>query len=556
MNVFQASYRDERLVDYIFAKRIVAENDCCSGDVLLREHNGQIVPEPGDPECILQPGGWIVLDFGKEVHGGLDIMCGWLGELERDLLISFGESVMETFSHPAHGHTPQEYRMRIASSATIPCGELGFRFVKLENVESAPFPLRGLRCRFIHRDLPRTTEFHCSDPLLERIWETSVYTLDLCMQNFVWDGIKRDRLVWMGDLYPEIISAACVFGRQEVVERSMDFLRDKTGLPKVINDCTAYSMWWILGHRAWFRYFGALDYLQEQKSYLLELLNVFAGMVDEKGYFYPTTGRPLIDWTTGLEDMSILRPGLHGLLCVTFRAGAELCEALGEKEMADRCRELVRKMSSYPAEMTRSMAGNAFQALAEMCTPLEAYQKSYQGVLPDGLSTFLGCFPLDVCAGAGHRQEALDLIRQYWGGMLQTGATTFWEHFDVAWLKKGGRIDEFIPAGEYDIHGENGEGCFTGYRNSLCHGWSSLPAEWLLRQVCGIAPLNARTVRFAPDLCGLQEASCVWQSALGPVRVHLAKGQQTIEVPEGMEVVDCRGQNVMNALPDFEGNPL
>ena len=33
---------------------------------------------------------------------------------------------------------------------------------------------------------------------------------DAQMQDYVWDGIKRDRLVWMGDLYPEVITAAAV----------------------------------------------------------------------------------------------------------------------------------------------------------------------------------------------------------------------------------------------------------------------------------------------------------------------------------------------------------
>ncbi|MBQ7393218.1 MAG: hypothetical protein IJV89_02550 [Lentisphaeria bacterium] len=550
-----ASTRDERVTDFVFAERIVVQKDCSGGETFCGKHSCQAIATD-KAFCVLQPGGWVVFDFGRELHGGIDIVSGWLGEMEREILVSFGESVMETFSHPAHGHAVHEFRQKISSSAANACGDLGFRFVKLENVEDKPLPLRGLRGRFVHREMTRAAEFHCSDPLLSKIWETAVYTLELCMQDFVWDGIKRDRLVWMGDLYPEVITAASVFGKQPVIEKSMDFLRDSTPLPEVINGITSYSMWWILGHRAWFRHFGDTAYLQMQKGYLLELLDVFAGMVDEKGFFRPADDRLLIDWATGMTDQAVLRAGLHGLLCTTFAAGADLCAVLGEPAMASRCRELAGKMRQCPAELSFSTAGNAFQVLAGQCPAGVVYEKAYRGKLPDGLSTFLGCFPLDVCAGAGHRQEALDLIRQYWGGMLQTGATTFWEHFDVAWLKKGGRIDEFIPAGEYDIHGENGEGCFTGYRNSLCHGWSSLPAEWLLRQVCGIAPLNARTVRFAPDLCGLQEASCVWQSALGPVRVHLAKDQQTIEVPEGMEVVDCRGQNVMNALPDFEGNPL
>ena len=547
-----APYRDERVTDFVFAVRVAAEKDCASGKVLCRAYSGQ-ASCVDMPECILQPGGWIVLDFGKELHGGIDITTGWLGKMERDILVTFGESVMETFSHPEHGHTTQEIPLRLSSNATIPCGELGFRFVKLANVEDEPLALRGVRCRFIHRDLQRLAEFHCSEPLLEKIWDTAVYTLELCMQDYVWDGIKRDRLVWMGDLFPEVITAACVFGKHAVIEKSMDFLRDETPLPRMINNCNSYSMWWILVHRAWYRHFGDLAYLQAQKEYLLELLKVFAGMVDKNGQFTPNQGIMLIDWATRLKDQDVLRAGPHGLLCITFLAGAELCDILGEAEMAASCRDLAGKMRRHPAKLSHSTAGNAFQTLAGQISPQETYKQVYQGKLPAGLSPFLGCFPLDVCAGAGHRQVALDLMRQYWGGMLQAGATTFWEHFDTDWLKKGGRIDEFVRPGEPDIHGDNGMECFVSYRHSLCHGWSSMPAEWLIRQVCGVTFLDARTVRFAPDLCGLQEASCVLHSAAGEIKVQLSGKEQHIEVPAGMEVVDCRGKQSMNTLPDFEG---
>ena len=35
-------------------------------------------------------------------------------------------------------------------------------------------------------------------------------------------------------------------------------------------------------------------------------------------------------------------------------------------------------------------------------------------------------------AASGHRQEALGWIREYWGGMVKEGATSFWEGYDPA----------------------------------------------------------------------------------------------------------------------------
>ena len=46
------------------------------------------------------------------------------------------------------------------------------------------------------------------------------------------------------------------------------------------------------------------------------------------------------------------------------------------------------------------------------------------------------------------------MIRTYWGAMLDVGATTFWEDFNMEWLPGlQGRIDELVPAGKKDIHG-------------------------------------------------------------------------------------------------------
>ena len=36
--------------------------------------------------------------------------------------------------------------------------------------------------------------------------------------------------------------------------------------------------------------------------------------------------------------------------------------------------------------------------------------------------------------------------------MLDVGATTFWEDFNMEWLPDAGRIDELVPAGKKDIH--------------------------------------------------------------------------------------------------------
>ena len=91
---------------------------------------------------------------------------------------------------------------------------------------------------------------------------------------------------------------------------------------------------------------------------------------------------------------------------------------------------------------------------------------------PRDISTFYGFYVLQALPKSGDSDTALDFIRTYWGAMLDFGATTFWEDFNLQWTNNAGRIDELVPSGKKDIHGDYGAYCYVGFRHSLCHGLS------------------------------------------------------------------------------------
>jgi hypothetical protein len=89
-----------------------------------------------------------------------------------------------------------------------------------------------------------------------------------------------------------------------------------------------------------------------------------------------------------------------------------------------------------------------------------------------GMSTFMSYYILKAVASFD-KEIAKKMMKDYYGAMLDKGATTFWEDFDISWAKNSSRIDEFPNEGENDIHGDFGAFCYTGFRHSLCHGWSA-----------------------------------------------------------------------------------
>jgi len=161
-----------------------------------------------------------------------------------------------------------------------------------------------------------------------------------------------------------------------------------------------------------------------------------------------------------------------------------------------------------------------------------------------GFSTFYGFYMLQAMAKAGDYTDALNCIRQYWGAMLNLGATTFWEDFNIDWLPNAARIDELVPSDKKDIHGDFGAYCYKGFRHSLCHGWASGPTSWLSEYVLGVEVLEpgCKKVRIVPHLGDLKWAEGTFPTPYGIIKIrHELQLDGTvksdIDAPSTIEVI-------------------
>jgi len=491
----------------------------------------------------------ILLDFGTELHGGVQIMV-WHTKNNKPvrLRVRFGESASEAMAefggakNTTNDHAIRDQSVLVPWLGTAEIGNTGFRFVRIDLEDEDSFvQLKSVRAIFIYRDLEYKGSFRCSDERLNRIWRTGAYTVHLNMQDYLWDGIKRDRLVWIGDMHPEAMSIYAVFGNCDIIPRSLDLIRDETPLPKWMNGISSYSMWWVLIHHTWHLQTGDAAYLRQQRPYLTGLLAQLARCVGPDRREAMPPGR-FLDWPTSGNKPAI-HAGLHSLLVMTLQAGAELCDVLGEDATKSTCLEAVEKLKGHTPDPANSKQAAALMALAG----LDDAAKLNRDVLavdgPQRMSTFYGYYVLEGRALAGDYQGAMDCIRQYWGAMLDLGATTFWEDFDLQWTKNAGRIDELVPEGKKDIHGDFGNHCYKGFRHSLCHGWASGPTAWLSTHVLGVKVLEpgCRAVKIEPHLGDLDWAEGTFPTPQGVIKVrHVKKADGTLEssidAPEGVTV--------------------
>ena len=490
-----------------------------------------------------------LLDFGRELQGGIQMVTGRSSQKEVKVRVRFGESASEAMCDitPENGatndHAIRDFQLTLPWLGVAEIGNSGFRFVRIDLEEpNVELNLKELRATFGYRDIPYLGSFKSDNERLNDIWMTGAYTVHLNMQEYIWDGVKRDRLVWIGDLHPELMTVNTVFGYNEVIPKSLDLIRDTTPLPNWMNGISSYSIWWLLIHKDWYLYQGNLDYLKEQKAYMTTLLDHLMTKIDENGKEM-LDGTRFLDWPSS-PNVKGVDAGLQALMVMAMDAGHDMALAMGEKALAERCKKASKQLRKYTPDHNQSKQGAALMALAGLMKAVKADKEVLSVGGAKNFSTFYGYYMLEAMAKAGNYQGAMDIISEYWGAMLDLGATTFWEDFNIDWMENAARIDELVPEGKVDVHSSYGGYCYVGFRHSFCHGWASGPTSWLSRYVLGVQVLEpgCRKVRIEPHLGNLNRVEGSFPTPQGVIRIKHEKQANgkvlsDIQVPEGVELV-------------------
>ncbi|MGN0198567.1 MAG: alpha-L-rhamnosidase C-terminal domain-containing protein [Candidatus Cryptobacteroides sp.] len=507
----------------------------------------------------------VILDFGKEIHGGLKIVISTVSPARTPVFrIRFGESVSETCSElntttslvetgsnevmdlknntATNDHAMRDMELTCPYYGSIEIGSTGYRFVRLDLLtEDMLVNLKEVTAILRYRDIPYEGSFNCSDQRLNDIWMTGAYTVHLNMQEYIWDGIKRDRLIWLGDMHPETSTISYVFGEDESVYSSLDLAVKQYPLPNYFNGMSAYSMWYLIMQYDWYMHFGNIDFLRKHGDYIKGLVDLIDTKVDAEGNDELGGGR-FLDWPSSPNEKGV-HSGYRALIVWAMNDAAKLCRILGDEPQAKKAEAIVARLNKKIMPSNNLKQAEGLMAIAGLKSAEDAAKAILEGG-PKGFSTFYGYYMLQALAMDGKYAEALDIISKFWGGMLDLGATTFWEDFNLDWVDNVGRIDEFVPAGKKDIHGDFGAYCYPGFRHSFCHGWASGPTAWMSQHVLGIEPLEpgCRKVSVKPHLGNLEWAEGTCPTPMGNIyvkHVRQADGsvKSIIKAPKGVKVV-------------------
>lgn len=434
---------DEMSLRYLAPERIMwisAEENVIGAANLLKEFDGQVSVSSRE-ECVLSTrnGGEaaLLLDFGREYQGSIRISAGLRNNKKPlKIRVRFGESASEAMSDvtipdatAANDHALRDFEIAVPWLGTVEVGQSGFRFVRIDLLEeNEELNLAGVSLGFRYRDIPYLRSFNCSDQRLNEIWMTGAYTVHLNMQNYLLEGVKRDRLVWLGDLHPEVMCVNTVFGANTVVGRSLDFARDDTPLPGWMNGMCSYSLWWLIIHKDLYLYRGDLGYLREQHSYVSGLVDQILSYIDGSMEKF-SDGVRFLDWPTS-EMPGVIHAGLQALAVMSLDSARQIGEWLGDSSLAATAGEAVERLRTYrPDDMDNKQAASLL-SLAELSDPAGAADIVGRGGA-DGFSTFYGYYMLEAFAKAGRFEEALTIISDYWGGDARSGGHNFLGRFRI-----------------------------------------------------------------------------------------------------------------------------
>ncbi|KGO85325.1 glycoside hydrolase [Flavobacterium rivuli WB 3.3-2 = DSM 21788] len=451
-----------------------------------------------------------VLDFGQHLTGHVTITINTLNSVQDAPLrfkLTFGEVPAEV-AVPFDPYTGGLSRawlqdeiitvMELPATITIP-RRLAFRYVKIDVLGSSPyfdFTINDLTC------VGTTSAVNTPDALasstsalMAQIDAVGLTTLKECMQTVFEDGPKRDRRLWIGDLYLQAQANTYSYKQHDLTKRCLYLLaglaqKDGFLYCNVFESPQPHAQ---IGSPFLFDYallYNVLlkDYLEAtgDKQTAIDLWPVAKRQMDNITTYLNSNNIfdaekaakngwwLFVDWNDKLDRQA----ALQGIMIFSMKQTLALAKRLNKEKEVSQLPGLIDKMSSaalntlYSKDQKLFVSGPTKQVSyasqswliiacvvkkKEAQTILKSLQASKNAIKPGG--PYLYHYYVQALIDSGLKEDAKKIVAEYWGGMVNKGADTFWEVYDPS-------NEQLSPYNFYPV-------------NSYCHAWSCTPIYFI-----------------------------------------------------------------------------
>ena len=416
-----------------------------------------------------------------------------------------------------------------------------FRYVKIETQGTCTVDSVSMDYEF----MPETEKgtFRCSDEELNRIWEVGAYTMQLTSREFFIDGIKRDRWVWSGDAAQSYLMNYYLFNDNEMVKRTIWLLAGKAPVTSHINTIMDYTFYWFNAVYDYYLYSGDRHFLTQIYPVMKTYMAFVLGRTDKDGMAEGLDGDwVFVDWADEPMDKHgqlsfeqiLLRKSLESIAAVAAIVGADADHAEYLSHAASLAEKLLpffwnEEKGALVHNRIGGKQGDKVYRYSNMFAIMYGYLDAEKQdrvkrsvILNDKIlkitTPYMRFYELDALCALGEQDRVMKEMKEYWGGMLKEGATSFWEKYNP---EEHGR-DRLAMYGR-------------PYGKSLCHAWGASPIYLLGKYYLGVVPLKPGFEEYvvAPALGGLEWMEGSVPTPFGVVNVKMDAHSVTVKSSGG-----------------------
>jgi len=531
-----------------------------------------------DHPYLLSPGQSLLLDWGRK-------RTGWLSFAGRGVLdyaavsdlrlldycdqtaVRQNSFAAETFFASFVGPSPCGMIRLSSSLAMLDDTIFTFRYLRLRNTSCEPAVLEAVDFRSSEFPEEPVGFFECSDTTISRGWRMGIDTVRLCTQpgdqsnipvyapfggGYVqWDGCRRDREVWGGDLRPGALAWYYNFADQSPIANSLYLLMNaqhihcsRHGLfPGSASSHQTFYEW------AFWEVVALWEYIQHTGDpkmirFAAHSIPAFLEWCEREfgespdGWIHAD-----LSWMYTLKFLAQALPSLQASAALALKAMASMFDYLGGGDYARRARVLHHNIAArfqgsfWSAELNlyrfaylenenavhSDLCTNCWAILADLAPPsqipalLQTLRQQHcteRGSLnlypllhndsphDNSIWPFANAYEVTARFHAGDVPGALELFQRYIRAHSEIGCDTLSEMFHA---------DGRIPL------------MSNGNLLSFCHAWGAQASWALQRYLLGIYPLAVGWSRFAvhPLISPLKWVRGKVNTPLGLIEVEL-----------------------------------
>lgn len=448
-----------------------------------------------------------IIDFGEHLTGYFTFSVSPLNltpDAPARIKFTFGEvpsEIMTPFDPYRDGLSRAWLQDELVTVMTVPDTitiprRLSFRYVKVElfHAPNYDFAISGMYCKAVTSARNHPQPLAPATPaIIKEIDRVGLNTLKECMQTVYEDGPKRDQRLWIGDLYLEALANTYSYEQHDLTKRCLYLLAGLADESGYLNG-TVFERPYPHAQAKQLLFDYALLYNVSLKDYLeatgdrqtaedlwkvaKKQLEIITPYLQDNGLLdFEKANREwwiFIDWRDGLHrEVAFQGVAIYGL-----KQTYELAELLGKKSEVAYIPKMIKKMSdasrkhfydkktglftgttnkqiSYSSQLWMIIAGVPSKAEAQRA--LKSLS-TVPDIVPTG-TPYAYHYYIESLLSCGMNQEAKQALVDYWGGMVNKGADTFWEAYDP-------NNDFISPYNFFPM-------------NSYCHAWSCTPVYFI-----------------------------------------------------------------------------